>query len=77
MSFDFFVSMYTIITRMYQMKTLTEQLEASDLNIIDCILLIECAVRSLKVIRNDTDQLNKLISKCLSIFVKNGCEPSC
>jgi hypothetical protein len=54
LSFDFIVSMYTMKTIMYQMKTLTEQLEASDLNIVDGIVLIECAVKSLEEIRNDT-----------------------
>jgi len=62
---------------MYQMKTLTEQLEASDLNIVDGIVLIECAVRSLEEIRNDTDQLNKLFIKCQSIFIENESGLSC
>lgn len=47
---------------MYQLKTLTEQLEATDLNIIDGILLIKCAVKSLSEMCNDNNLLNKHIS---------------
>jgi hypothetical protein len=39
--------MYTMKTIVYQMKTLTEQLEASDLNIVYGIVSIECTVKSL------------------------------
>lgn len=75
LSFDFIVSMYTMKTIMYQMKTLTEQLEASDLNIVDGIVLIECAVRSLKEIRIDSDQLNKLISSAKVFSLKIEVDP--
>lgn len=61
LTFDFIVCVYTMRVIMYQIKTLTEQLEAIDLNIIDGIVLIECAIKSLSEIYNDTNQLDKHI----------------
>lgn len=55
---------------MYQLKTLTEQLEAIDLNTIDGILLIECAIKSLSEIRNDTNQLDQHISSAKVFAIK-------
>lgn len=75
LSFDFIVSMYTMKTIMYQMKILTEQLEASDLNIVDGIVLIDCAVKSLKEIRNNTEHLNNLISTAKVFSLKMEVNP--
>jgi len=60
---------------MYTIKTLTEQFKASDLNIVDGIVLIECAIRSLEEIRNDTGQLNKLKSSAKVFSLKIEVDP--
>lgn len=75
LSFDFIVGMYTMKIIMYQMKTLTEQLEAINLNIIDGIILIDCAIKSLTEIRSDTDQLNKHISSAKVFASKMNVDP--
>lgn len=67
--------MYTMKVIMCQIKTLTEQLEAIDLNIIDGIILIECAIKSLSEIRNDTNQLNKHISSAKAFPIKMKIDP--
>lgn len=75
LSFDFILSMYTMKIIMYQMKTLTEQLEAINLNIIDEIILMDCAIKSLTKIRSDADQLDKHISSAKVFASKMDVDP--
>lgn len=47
------------------------------LNIIDDIVFEDCAAKSLKEIRNDTDQSNKLRTSVKAFSFKNESKPYC
>lgn len=50
---------------MYKLKLLTEYLESPELNILDDILFIESALKSLNIINSDSDNMDNLIQSAL------------
>ena len=69
LNFDFLISLYFMKNIMYKTKILTEKLEATELNIIDALILITHAIDSLVEMRDDNKSIDNLI-ECGIIFAK-------
>lgn len=60
-SFDFIAGLMFTKNILIKCKILTESLEAKELNIIDASLLVESTIKSLDIINDDSDGMDRLI----------------
>lgn len=60
---------------MYELKILTETIESSQLNVIDCKLIIENTVDILEHINKDTSEVDKKINSAKHFSENFGIDP--
>ncbi|KAF0764466.1 zinc finger MYM-type protein 1-like [Aphis craccivora] len=65
LSFVFVICLSFMKTIMYKTKILTENLEATELNIVDALILLKHAIDGLTKMRDDNKSMNDLIEKHL------------
>ncbi|KAF0757546.1 Uncharacterized protein FWK35_00026070 [Aphis craccivora] len=75
LSFDSVVSLLFIKNIMYKIKTLTEKLEAIELNIIDALMLIDYSIASLTEMNKDDVSMNYLVSSAITFSGQLGIDP--
>jgi len=72
LSFDFVVSLSFMKNIMYKTKILTEKLEATELNIVDALMLIDYSITSINGMNSDDTSINNLVSRAIKFSVQLG-----
>jgi hypothetical protein len=75
LSFDFVVSLLFMKNIMYKTKILTEKLEATELNILDALMLIDYSISSLNEMNSDDTATNNLVSSAITFSEQLGIDP--